>query len=145
MPSLGVSLAEVLVAVGLLAVLSLIALPQLIVPAQVPAGQAARGVAADLALARELALAGRTSYVVTFSPPGAGPFTSYTVTRQGGAPAPDFPKVFPVGLTVTGTPQITFDPSGAASSDATLTLTGGPATAQVRVIGATGYVQETGP
>ena len=144
MHSRGVSLAEVLVAVGLLAVLSLIALPQLIVPAQVPAGQAARGVAADLALARELALAGRTSYVVTFSP-GAGPFTSYTVTRQGGAPAPDFPKVFPVGLTVTGTPQITFDPSGAASSDATLTLTGGPATAQVRVIGATGYVQETGP
>jgi Tfp pilus assembly protein FimT len=132
------------VAVGLLAVVSLIALPQLIVPAQVPAGQAARGVAADLALARQLAIAGRTSYVVTFSP-GTGPFTSYTMAPQGGTPAPDFPKVFPTGLTVTGTPQITFDPSGAASSDAILTVTGGPATARVQVVGATGYVQETGP
>lgn len=144
MVSRGASLAEVLVAVGVLAVLSLIAVPQLMVPAQVPAGQAARGVAADLALARQLAIAGRTSYVVTFSP-GTGPFTSYTVTPQGGAPAPDFPKVFPVGLTVIGTPQITFDPSGAASSDATVILTAGSATAQVRVVGATGYVQETGP
>ncbi len=144
MASRGASLVELLVALGLLAVVSLVAVPQLMVPAQVPAGQAARGVAADLALARQLAIAGRTSYVVTFSP-GAGPFTSYTMARQGGSPAPDFPKVFPVGLTVTGTPQITFDPSGAASADATLTLTGGPATAQVRVVGATGYVQETGP
>ncbi|HET9001063.1 MAG TPA: GspH/FimT family protein [bacterium] len=144
MVSRGASLAEVLVAVGVLAVLSLIAVPQLMVPAQVPAGQAARGVAADLALARQLAIAGRTSYVVTFSP-GAGPFTSYTVTPQGGTSAPDFPKVFPVGLTVIGTPQITFDPSGAASSDATVILTAGSATAQVRVVGATGYVQETGP
>jgi Tfp pilus assembly protein FimT len=137
-------LVEVLVTVGVLAVLVLTALPQLLVPVQVPAGQAARVVAADLGLARQLAIATRGNYVVAFSPAG-GPFTSYTVAPQGGLPGPDFPKPLPAGVTVTGTQQITFAPNGSASSNATGTFADGAATAQVQVIAVTGFVQETGP
>jgi len=36
-------------------------------------------------------------------------------------------------------------PNGAATSSATLTFTGGTATAQVSVTAATGFVQVTGP
>ncbi len=140
----GASLIELLVLVGILAILLLTALPQLLVPFQVRAGQAARAVAADLGLARRLAIAGRANYIVTFTP-AAGPFTSYTVAPQGGTPGPDFPKTFPAGVTVTGTQQITFAPNGSAFSNATLTFTDGGATATVQVVGATGFVQETGP
>jgi len=140
----GASLIELLVLVVVLAVLLLTALPQLLVPAQVPAGVAAREVAADLGLARRLAIARRANYIVTFAPT-AGPYTSYTVAPQGGVAGPDFPKAFPAGVTVTGTQQVTFAPNGAASSDATLTFADGAATAQVQVVAATGFVQETGP
>jgi type II secretory pathway pseudopilin PulG len=140
----GASLVELLVVVGALAVLLLTALPQLLVPAQVPVGEAARGVAADLGLARQLAIANRGNYVVTFTP-ATGPFTSYAVAPQGGPPGPDFPKPLPAGVTTTGTQQITFAPNGSASSNATLTFAGGAATAQVQVVAATGFVRETGP
>jgi Type II transport protein GspH len=127
-----------------LAILLFTALPQLLVPVQITAAGAARGVAADLVLARRLAIAGRASYVVTFLP-GAGPFTSYAVGPQSGTPGPDFPKAFPPGVQVTGTPQITFAPDGSASTDAALTFVDGAATARVQVLAATGFVQETGP
>ena len=127
-----------------LAVLVLTALPQLLVPVQITAGRAARVTAADLMLARRLAIAGRTNYVATFQP-AAGPFTSYTVTPQGGAPGPDFPKTFPAGVRVTGTAQVTFAPDGSASTNAALTFADGTATAQVQVLAPTGFVQETGP
>ncbi len=140
----GSSLAELLVLVALLGILLVTAFPQLTVPGQVPVGQAARGVAADLGLARQLAISSRGNYDVTFTP-AAGPYTSYTVAPQGGAAGPDFPKTFPAQVTVTGTQQITFTPNGAASASATLTFTGGGATAQVQVTSATGFAQETGP
>jgi Tfp pilus assembly protein FimT len=140
----GTSFVEVLVVVAVLGVLLITALPQLSVPPQVPVGEAARGVAADLGLARQLAIAGRVNYIVTFTP-AAGPFTSYSVAPQGSAPGPDFPKTVPAGVAVTGTQQITFAPNGSASPSAALTFTRGTATAQVQVVAATGFVQETGP
>ena len=127
-----------------LVVLLSVALPQLLVPVQITAGGAARGVAADLVLARQLAISGRANYVVTLQPAG-GPFTSYAVAPEGGSPGPDFPKTFPAGLQVTGTPQITFAPDGSASTNATLTFAVGAATAHVQVLAPTGFVQETGP
>lgn len=130
--------------VAVLAVLALIALPSLMVPPQVSAGVAARRVAVDLGLARRLAIAGHVSYVVTFSPP-AGPYTSYAVAPSGGTPSPDFPKTFLAGVTVTGTQQVTYLPSGAATASALLTITDGSSTAQVQVVPATGFVQVTGP
>jgi type II secretory pathway pseudopilin PulG len=142
--ALGASLIELLVLVGVLVVLVLTALPQLLVPVQIPARRAAGEVAADLGLARQLAIATRGNYVVAFTP-AAGPYTSYAVAPQGGTPGPDFPKIFPVGVTVTGTQQITFAPNGSASTSAALTFADGAATAQVQVVAATGFVQETGP
>lgn len=142
--ALGTSFIEVLVAVGVLGVLVLTVLPQFLVPVQVPVGHAARTVAADLSLARQLAIGARGNYVVVFSP-AAGPFTSYSVGPQGGPPDPGSPKSLPTGVTVTGTQQITFAPDGSASPNAALTFTDGAATAQVQVLGPTGFVQETGP
>lgn len=127
-----------------LLVLAVAALPQLLVPVQVTAGAAARGVAADLVLARQLAIAHRGGYAVTFLP-APGPFTSYTVAPQGGVPGPDFPKTLPAEVQVTGPAQITFAPNGSASADATLTFAQGSATATVQVLAATGFVQQSGP
>ena len=140
----GFSLIEVLVVLGLLAAFVLIALPNLVVRTPVLVGVIAREVAADMALARRLAIAGHVNYVVTFSPP-AGPYTSYTVAPSGGPPGPDFPETFPAGVTVTGTRQITYLPSGAATAPAQLTITDGAATAWVQEVAATGFVQVIGP
>lgn len=142
--SRGASFIEALVAVMVLTVLLLTAFPHLLVPVQITAGGAAREVAADLALARRLAIAGRVSYVVTFLPAG-GPYTSYSVAPNGGPPGSDYPKTFPAAVQVTGTPQITFAPDGSASTDANLTFSAGTATARVQVLAATGFVQETEP
>jgi hypothetical protein len=141
--SRGASFIEVAVAVMVLSVLLLTTLPQLLVPVQITAGRAARVTVADLVLARRLAIAGRAAYVVTFQP-AAGPFTSYSVSPLGGSPGPDFPKTFPAGVRVTGTPQVTFAPDGSATS-AALTFADGTATAQVQVLAATGFVQQIGP
>jgi len=143
--SAGMSYAEVLVVVALTGALLLTALPSLILPNQVPVASVARRVAADLGLARRLAIAGRANYLVTFTPAGGGPFTAYSVAPQGGSPGQDFPKTFQSGLTVTGTSQITFLPSGAASAAATITIAQGTATALVQVTAATGFIQVTGP
>jgi prepilin-type N-terminal cleavage/methylation domain-containing protein len=140
----GFSLIEVLVVLGILALFALIALPNLAVPTQVPVGTTAREVAADMNLARRLAIAGHINYVVTLSPP-AGPYTSYTVAPSGGSAGPDFPKTFPAQVAVTGTQQITYLPSGATTASGQLTFTEGTATAQVQVVAATGFVQVTGP
>jgi len=142
--SAGMSYAEVLVVVALTGALLLTALPSLILPNQVPVASVARRVAADLGLARRLAIAGRANYLVTFTP-ATGPFTAYSVAPQGGSPGQDFPKTFQSGLTVTGTSQITFLPSGAASAAATITIAQGTATALVQVTAATGFIQVTGP
>jgi len=138
------SYAEVLVMVALLGALLLTALPSFVLPNQVPVASVARRVAADLGLARRLAIAGRANYLVTFTP-SAGPFTSYSVAPQGGTPGQDFPKTFQSGITVTGTSQVTFLPSGAASAAATITIAQGTTSAQVQVTAATGFIQVIGP
>ncbi len=140
----GFSIIEVLVILIFLAVFALVALPNLAVPTQVPAGAAARQVGADMRLARRLAIAGHVNFVVTFSP-AAGPYTSYTVAPSGGTAGPDFPKTFPAGVAVTGTQQVTYLPSGATTASALLTMADGTSTAQVQVVSATGFVQVSGP
>jgi hypothetical protein len=143
-PPRGASLAEVLAAVGVAALLVAAVLPQLVVPPAVPLGQAAAQLTADLALARRLAIAGRTSYALVLAPAG-GPYTSYSVGPLGGPPGVDFPKALPPGVTATGPAQITFGPDGAASSDAVLRLAAGGASAQVQVTAATGFAEQQGP
>ena len=144
MEATGVSFVEVIVAVALLTLLLLVTLPQLATPAEVEVRRAARIVAADLAMARRLAIARRRDYVVTFSPPG-GPYTSYTVQPAGGPAEPDFPKALPPGVTVTGTERLTFAPSGAADVAALLSFSVGAVLGQVEVVAATGHVRVTVP
>lgn len=140
----GFSFLELLAVLGLLAVLLVVAVPRLFVPAEVGVETTARQVAADLALARRLAIARRMPYVVTFAPSG-GPYTAYTVGPQGGEPEPDFPKSLPTAIAVTGSDQVTFQPSGAASAAVRLTFAAGGATAQVEVTAGTGRVRVSGP
>ena len=140
----GFTIVEVLVVVGLLAILLVAAVPQLFVPDEVTVETTARQVGADLGLARRLAIARRVPYVVTFAPPG-GPFTSYTMAPQDGAPEPDFPKSLPAQIAVAGTNQVIFQPSGAPGAAALLTFSAGGATAQIDVVGGTGRVRVSGP
>ena len=140
----GFTIVEVLVVVGLLALLLVAAVPQLFAPDEVGVETTARQVAADLGLARRLAIARRVQYVVTFAPPG-GPYTSYTLAPQGGPPEPDFPKSLPARITATGSGQVTFLPSGAAAAAALLTFTAASATAQVDVVATTGRTRVSGP
>jgi len=140
----GFTIVEVLVVVGLLALLLVAAVPQLFVPDEVSVETTARLVAADLSLARRLAIARRVQYIMTFAPPG-GPYTSYTLASQGGSPEPDFPKSLPAQLTVTGSGEVTFQPSGAAVAAALVTFTSGGTTAQVDVVAATGRARVSGP
>lgn len=140
----GLTFVELIVAVSLLALMALVVLPQLTTPAELEVRRAARIVAADLAMARRLAIARRRDYVVTFSPAG-GPYTSYTVQPAGGPAEPDFPKALPVGVTVTGTDSLTFAPSGAANVAALLNFSVGAVSGQVEVVAATGHVRVTLP
>lgn len=140
----GFSFLELLVIVGLLAILLVVAVPRLFAPDELDVETTARQVAADLVLARRLAIARRMPYVVTFAPSG-GLYTSYAVGPQGGEPEPDFPKSLPSSVAVTGSDRVTFQPSGAASAAARLTFTAGGATAQVDVAAGTGRVRVSGP
>ncbi len=139
----GFTLVEVLAVTGLLAILLVVVVPQLFVPEQLTVETTARRVAADLGLARRLAIARRLPYVVTFTPPG-GPFTAYAVAPQGGPVEPDFPKDL-TGVTATGPNQVLFQPSGAAGAAAVYTFSASGTTAQVSVLATTGRVSVAGP
>lgn len=140
----GFTFVEVIVVVGLLAILLLAAIPQLFVPNELEVELAARQVAADMGLARRLAIARRERYVLTFSPSG-GPYTSYRLADGDGNVESDFPKDFPPAVTVTGTESVTFRPSGATTAGATLTFAAGGETAQVTVLATTGRAEVSGP
>ena len=137
------SFVEVVVAVLLLGILLLVAVPRLLAPDELDVEVVARQVAADMHMARRLAIALRSSYVVSFSPP-TPPYTSYTLTT-GGVDEPDFPKDLPTQVIVTGTPSVTFRPSGATSAAALITFTAGASVAQVEVLQTTGRAVITGP
>src|SRR3990170_52111 len=142
----GMSLIEILATGLLLGVLLLVAAPSLFAPPTLDVEPVTRQLAADLRLARALAISDRASYEVAFVPAG-GPYTSYSVARQGGAAEADFPKSFPSGVSVIGIDQVTFSPSGAATPSGTITftLTSGGVSAQLAIVAATGRVRVIGP
>jgi len=133
------------VVVALLGILLVAAVPQLFVPNELDVEVVARQVASDLGLARRLAIARRTAFLVTFTPSG-GPYTAYTLAADGSAlPEPGFPKTLLPQVAVTGTAVVTFLPSGAATTAALLTFQAGSASAQVDVVRTTGRTRVTGP
>lgn len=151
----GMSLIEVLAVALLLAVVLLVAIPQLTVPGTVNASTMAQQIAADLHLARRLAIANRVNYALQFSPPTA-PYTSYTVRDASSlVEAPDFPKTIPAEVTVSGRQAVIFTPDGCVDDDGTgtacvgtdgsVTVTGGAATATVQVYWYAGRVKVVGP
>ncbi|OFX32201.1 MAG: hypothetical protein A2Z07_11085 [Armatimonadetes bacterium RBG_16_67_12] len=140
----GFSLIEALAVAAVVAVLVIVAMPRMVVPETLQAQVQARQLAADLRLAQRLAIARRANYVLEFAPAGA-PYTSYTVRSAGGAAEPDFPKIVPPEVGVTGTQQFTFRPDGSATADGTVTLTASGVSATVQVTGATGRVAVSGP
>ncbi|MDR7485391.1 MAG: GspH/FimT family pseudopilin [Armatimonadota bacterium] len=140
----GFSFAEALVVAALLAILIVVAAPRPRVPESLQVSAPARELTGDLRLAQRLAIARRTTYVVEFSP-SVAPYQSYTVRPQLGSPEPDFPKLLPAGVAVTGPQQFSFRPDGSAAAGGTVTLVAGGATATVQVYATTGRVVVTLP
>jgi type II secretory pathway pseudopilin PulG len=150
------SLIEVLAAVIVLGVLLVVAAPQLSMPGTVNASTVAQQIAADLFLARQLAIAYRVNYTLEFSPSTA-PYTTYTVRNDAtGIEEPDFPKTIPSEVTASGGQRaITFTPDGCvdddglgtlcAGTDRSVTVAGGGATATVQVYWYAGRVKVVGP
>ncbi len=113
----GFTLVEVLAVLGLLGILLLVAVPQLTVPGSLSASVVANQIAADLRLARQVAIAKRVNYSLEFLP-AAGLYTSYTVRNQSTlAVEPDFPKEIPAGVTVSGRQRFIFVPDGCVDDD----------------------------
>jgi Tfp pilus assembly protein FimT len=125
----GLTFIEVLAVLGLVAILLLVTVPQLTVPGTLSASVVANQIAADLRLARQLAIAKRVcaggvncpadNYALEFLP-AAGPYTSYTVRNQSTlAVEPDFPKEIPAGVTVSGRQRFVFaiSPDGCVADD----------------------------
>lgn len=138
----GLTLVETVAALLLFSVLLLAAVPQLF-PATVAVDAAARELAADMSLARQVAISRGEAHVLEFSPPG-GPFTRYTIRRASGPDEPGFPKELPGSVTGSGPASVTFLPSGAAQLATAWTewqLNSGTEGVRVRVWARTGYAR----
>ncbi len=143
----GLTLVEAAAVLALLALLLMVAVPNLLPAAELEARVAARQVAADASLARQLAVSRGEAYVLEFRPSG-GPYTSYAVRREAGPDEPDFPKEFPPGVHVTGPERIRFLPSGEADlagTEASTNFTGGGVTVTMQVFRRTGSVRLVPP
>jgi type IV fimbrial biogenesis protein FimT len=112
----GVSILEVLIAIGLASILLAIAVPSFMstLP-RIRLSFAARQVASDLQVARMKAIAQNTAYTVNFN-------TSTTYSFPGDTR--DFGQLYP-GITFTTTGNPVFTPRGTASTTATITLSNG--------------------
>lgn len=138
----GLTVLEAVAVLVLLAVLLAAAAPQMF-PGIAAVHGAARELAADMALARQLAVSRGTPYVVEFRPSG-GPYTSYTVRADGGPDEPGFPKEFPTGVSAQGSGAVRFLPSGATDLPSPWVdweLRAGPESLRVRVWAQTGYAR----
>lgn len=142
--SAAVTVLETVAALALLALLLAVTIPSLLPPPELAVTAAARELAADTALARQLAVSKGVRYVLEFRP-GSGPYTSYTVHMDGGPDEPDFPKALPTGVVASAPSQIPFKPSGAVDIvgpvSVDVILASGTASARVRVTVATGYAR----
>jgi Tfp pilus assembly protein FimT len=142
---------EILAVVGILAILILVAMPRLELPETLNAATFARQVAVDLRLAQQLAIARRVNYTLEFSPDRA-PYKSYTIRNEAAVvEEPDFPKLVPGGVSVSGRRVFTFTSGGWGpyeenkGSDGALTIAAGSSTATVTVYWYNGRVQVTVP
>ena len=119
----GFSLIELLVTMGIMAILMAFAIPQFMsLMPTINLGSGGRQLAAELQLARTKAISQNTPYRVTFA---GFPASSYTVeVFSGGAYVTDRgPIPLPQGITVTAmTAAFNFTTAGTASTVSTFTL-----------------------
>lgn len=140
----GLTLLETLAVLVLLAVLVAAAVPR-VFPGGMAVQTTARELAGDLALARQLAVSTGQPHTVEFRPPG-GPYTAYTLRKDGGPDEPGFPKNLPRGVVAQGPGSVTFMPSGATDLDvpwADWQVSTGSDSATVRLWALTGYARPT--
>ncbi|MGH2405218.1 MAG: pilus assembly FimT family protein [bacterium] len=149
-------MAELLAALGVLAVLILVAMPRLVLPDTLSASAQAREIAVDLRLAQQLSIGKRVMYTLEFNP-AAAPYTSYTLRDESTlAVEPDFPKDIPSKVTVIGRRSFAFaaggcvdddanSANGCAGTDGSVTVSSGTASATINVYWYTGRVKVVGP
>lgn len=138
----GLTFAETVAVLLLISLLLVAAVPNLF-PAVVAVEAAARELAADMGLARQLAVSRGEAYVVEFGPPG-GSFTRYTVRRGSGPDEPGFPKELPGGVTASGPASVTFLSSGGVQLAAAWVewrVDSGSETVRIRLWAQTGYAR----
>ncbi len=164
----GFTYIEVLVVLGLVAILGLTLLPQLGLPKKLQAAQVARQIAVDLRRAQELSIAMRdvcctgapcftadSFYTLQFSP-AAAPYKSYTLYKSCDSTQvePDFPKTIPEEITVSGRQTFCWHTggyvvdvclTGTTGTDGSVTVSTGAATATVWVYWYNGRVKVVGP
>jgi len=165
----GFTYIEVLVVLGLFAILASAALPQLAVavPDRLQVALVARQIAADLRRTQELSIAMRNvcctaapcsssnSYFTFQFNPATAPYTSYSILKScDGTVQPDFPKNIPTGITVSGRQAFCFATggyvvdtclTGNTGTDGSVTISAPSATATVWVYWYNGRVKVVGP
>ncbi len=139
----GFSLIEVMLAVVLIAVISMIAIPRFDgrIVGSVSAMSSAREVVGDMRLCRSLAISraatNPSGYSVQMQ--GGSPYTGYAFVNSGTGQVIEA-KSFPGGITATGHSQYSFGPLGSllTGSGTRLAITGGSRSFQIDVNAANG-------
>jgi prepilin-type N-terminal cleavage/methylation domain-containing protein len=131
----GFTLVEVMAAIGVIAVLVAIAVPNLFsVLRGLRLSDGARQLASELQLARMKAISQHTKYRVSF---GSYPTTTYSLEKHDGVTfaVESGPSILPEGITVTGvSPSVSeFQSGGTVNTTSTITLSNGSATKQIQV------------
>lgn len=131
----GFTLVEFMAAIGVLAVLGAIALPNLFAALSgLRLSDGARQLASELQLARMKAISQHTKYRVSF---GSYPATTYSLEKHNGVAfaVESGPAILPEGITVTGvSPSVSeFQSRGTVNTTSTITLSNGSATKQIQV------------
>jgi prepilin-type N-terminal cleavage/methylation domain-containing protein len=131
----GFSLIEFVAAIGVVAILAAVALPDLFASLRgLRLSDGARQLASDLQLARMKAISQHTKYRVSF---GSYPATTYSLEKHNGAAfaVESGPFTLPEGITVTAvSPSVSeFQSGGTVNTTSTITLSNGSASKQIQV------------
>lgn len=144
----GFSTIELLLAVALIAVVTMIAVPRFggDILGGVSATAAARELAGDLRLCRTLAITEADSNPSGFAiqMDGGAPYSGYRLVNRGSGGTVTA-KTFPDGITASGHSEFKFGPLGSllGGSGTTLTLSGGSKNCFLNVTAANGSVRIT--